>query len=247
MKILNALLLSSLTSMAMADTTLIYKDQSDRIVMKMEFSGDTMRATSVENGKDFMIYDANKETFTTLISDKNEYIVMGKKEIDALGDPAAMVNSMLEKQLAGMPAAQRDMMRGMLEGAMKSQLPKKIPAAVYTMTNKTSSYNKFDCKIVTKKSQKSVSEFCVADYASLGLEMNEYATIASFQKIVQKLASQYGGDKSMDFSHLGKLIPVHYSQAGVVGTLSQVSHDNLDSGRFSIPKGYKKIRLPFGK
>jgi hypothetical protein len=154
---------------------------------------------------------------------------------------------MLEKQLAGMPAAQRDMMRGMLEGAMKSQLPKKMPAAVYTMSNKTSSYNKFDCKIVTKKSQKGLSEFCVADYASLGLEANEYATIASFQKIVQKLAAQYGADESMDFSSLGRLMPVHYSQAGQVGTLSQVSHDKIGSGAFSIPKGYKKVNLPFGK
>lgn len=247
MKLLNVLLLSSLTSVAIADTTLVYKDKSDKVVMKMQFSGNAMRATSVAEGKDFMIYDADKETFTTIMSEKKEYIVMGKKELDALGDPAALVSSMLEEKLAGMPAAQRDMMRGMLAGALKSQLPKKTPAPIYTMTDKTASYNKFDCKIVTKKSQKELSEFCVADYASLGMKENEYATIASFQKIVEKLAAQYGADKSMDFSSLGKLMPVHYSQAGKTGTLSEVNHDKIDTGALSVPKSYKKVKLPFGK
>lgn len=247
MKILNVLLLSSLTSVVMADTTLTYKDQSDKVVMKMQFSGNVMRATSVADGKDYMIYDADKETFTTMMSEKKQYVVMGKKEIDALGDTTAMVNSMLDKQLAGMPAAQRDMMRNLLASTIKKQLPKKMPAPVYTMTDKKSSYNTFDCHIVTKKLQKEVSEFCVTSYSSLDMKANEYATIASFQKIVKKMAAQYGSDKSMDFTSLGELMPVHYSQAGKVGTLSEVSHDKIEVDSFLVPSGYKKIDLPFGK
>jgi hypothetical protein len=247
MKILNILLLSSLTSVAIADTTLTYKDQNDKVVMKMQFSGHTMRATSMADGTNYMIYDADKETFTSMMSDKKEYVVMGKKEIDALGDPTALVNSMLDKQLAGMPAAQRDMMRKMLASTMKAQLPKKMPAPVYTMTDKTSSYNKFDCKIVTKKSQKETSEFCVSDYTSLGMKSSDYSTIESFQNIVRKLAAQYASDKSMDFSSLGKLLPVHYSQGGKEGTLSAISHNKIDAGAFAIPKGYKQVKIPFGK
>lgn len=245
MKIATILLLSSLSGTALADTTLTYTDQNDKTVMKMQFSGNTIKATSVSNDSGYMIYDANKKTFTTLMTDKKKYLVMGQKEIDALGNTQALVQSILDKQLAGMPAAQRDMMKNLLASTIKAKLPKKMPKPVYQLTDKTASYNDIDCKVVTKKSQKKTSEFCVSSYASLGMKANEYAAIASFQKTVEKLASQYGADKSMDFSSLGEFIPVRYSQNGTTGTLKSVNHDKLESNTFTIPKGYTKMQIPF--
>ncbi|HHL32283.1 MAG TPA: hypothetical protein ENJ41_06820 [Oceanospirillales bacterium] len=245
MKILQTILLSSLTTVAIADTTLTYTDNKDNVVMKMQFADNKMKATSVDDDSTYMVYDANTTTFTTYMTDKKQYFVMGKEEIEALGDMSNMVNKILEKQLADMPAEQREMMRGMLSSMIKAQMPKEMPKPEYSLTGKTASYNGFDCEVVKKKIQKKKSEFCVSTYKDVGMSASEYAVITSFQHTIEGLAQQVGHDSSMDFSSLGDYIPVKYKQAGKSGTLKSVNHDNLDLEIFAIPAGFSKMEMPF--
>lgn len=234
-----------MATVAVADTTLTFNSKKDKMAMQMQFSNNMMRATSVDDASSYMIYNASNTTFTMFMTDKKQYFVMGQKEIKALGDIGAMMDKMLEKQMANVPEAQREMMRGMMEGALKAQMPKQAPKAVYKMTSKSSSYNGFDCQVVTKKSGRKKSEFCVTEYSSLGMNASEFAVITSFQQVTEKLAQQFGADNSMDFSSLGDFIPVRYKQEGVTGTLTNVNHDNLDASIFAIPEGYSQMDMPF--
>ncbi len=244
MKLIPLLLLGSLSSVALADTTLIYNDGKD-VSMKMQFSDNKMRATMLEDESSFMIYDAEKITFTAFSTKDKSYYVMDEEAIKSLGDVEAMVEKMLEKQLAQMPESQRAMMRQMMKGAVKAQMPKQMPKPDYSLTGKTKSYNGFDCEIVIKKVKRKKSEFCVTQYSAIGMLESEYTVIKSFQHIVQGLAQQTNTDRSMDFSELGDFIPVYYKQAGEKGELTKVSHDKIDAATFQVPQGYKKIELPF--
>lgn len=245
MKLLQTLLLSCIAATVMADTTLTFTGKKDQVKMKMQFANNMMRATSVGDDSSYMIYDANKSTFTTFMKDKKQYFVMDKESIEKLGDVSAMMEKMLEKQLADMPESQREMMRGMMEKALKSQMPKQAPKASYSFNGKTASFNGFDCEIVVKKSGKNKSEFCVTNFSNVGMTPDEYAVITSFQHTIEGLAQQYGQDNSMDFSSLGDYIPVYYKQEGESGTLKNVNHDTLDASLFTIPADYNQMEMPF--
>jgi predicted transcriptional regulator YdeE len=245
MRLLQTLLLSCLATTAIADTTLTFTGKKDKVAMKMQFANNMMRATSVGDGSSYMIYNANNTTFTTFITDKKQYFVMDKESIEKLGDVSAMMESILEKQLANIPEAQREMMRGMLEKAVKAQMPKEMPKPSYNFNGKTDSYNGIECEVVIKNSGKKKSKFCVTKYSNLGMNSDEYAVITSFQNTVEKLAQQYGQDNSMDFSSLGDYMPVKYTQEGESGTLKEVNHDKLDSSLFAIPEGYSQMKMPF--
>jgi hypothetical protein len=245
MKFLNTLALTCIATSAIADTTLTYTSKKDKEVMKMQFSGNMMRATSVDDNSSFMIYDGNNKTFTMFANDEKKYYVLDEEDIAKLSDMSAMIESMMEKQLANVPEAQKEMMRNMMANAIKAQMPKELPKAVYSLTGKSSSYNGFDCQVVSKTSGKKKSEFCVTDYSNLGMSSNEYAIITSFQNTIAALAQKYGADNSMDFSSLGQFMPVKFSQEGESGTLTDVNHDTLDASLFAVPEGYSEMEMPF--
>jgi hypothetical protein len=245
MKILHTILLTGLTSSAIADTTLTFTNNKDNVAMKMQFANNLMRATSLGDGSTYMIYDANNTTFTTIMTDKKQYFVMDKESIEKLGDVSAMMEKMLDEQLANMPESQREMMRGMMEKAMKARMPKQAPKASYSFNGKSASYNGIDCEVVTKKAGKNKSEFCVTKFSNVGMSADEFSVITSFQHTIEGLAQQYGQDHSMDFSSLGDYIPVKYKQQGESGTLKDVSHDKIDPSMFTIPEGYSQMKMPF--
>ncbi len=245
MKILQTIALTCLATSAIADTTLTFSGKKDKVSMKMQFAHDMMRATSVDDNSSYMVYDANNKTFTMFITDKKQYYVMGEEQIAALSDIGAMMDKMMEKQLANVPEAQREMMRNMMAGALKAQMPEQAPKPVYSMTGKSTSYNGFDCQVVSKKSGRKKSEFCVTDYSNLGMSSSEYDIITSFQHTIEALAQQFGADNSMDFSSLGNYMPVQYKQEGESGTLSDVNHDTLEVSIFAIPAGYSEMDMPF--
>ena len=245
MKILLMVLLSLVASISFADTSLTFTNKKDNVSMKMQIAGNKMRATSVGDNSSYMIYDAANTTFTMVDTKGKTYFIMDKDAIASLSDIGAMMDRMLEKQLADMPAEQRQMMRGMLEGALKSQMPKEMPKPEYSLTGKTKSYNNFDCQVVKKKLKRKKSEFCVTDYSAIGMSKDEYSVIESFQGVISHMAQQFGADKSMDFSELGDFIPVNYNQAGEQGTLSEVSHEKLNSVIFNLPADYERQEMPF--
>lgn len=249
MKILKTLLITGLaTTMAttaIADTTLVFDGKKGKTAMKMQFSGNVMRATSVSDNSSYMIYDANNTTFTSVSTKDKEYFVMDKEMIAKLSDLGAMMDDLISKQLGDMPEAQREMMRGMTEKMVKSQMPKEAPKAEYSFTGKSASYNGFDCQVVMKKSGRKKSEFCVTEYSKVGMSANEFSVITSFQSTIEAMAQKFAQDNSMDISSLGDYIPVKYKQAGEKGTLSKVNHDSLDSSLFVVPADYSEIKMPF--
>lgn len=126
MKFLKVCLLTATASSAFADTTLTYSTTDGDVTMIMQFANGMMRADSFGKEADsYMVYNSNNTTFTMIMKDNQQYFVLDKEQLESLGDMSAMMDKMLEKQMAQIPESQRAMMRGMMEQALKAQMPKK--------------------------------------------------------------------------------------------------------------------------
>ena len=230
-------------TVAHADTTLKYTSTTDGASLIQLIDGKVhMKTLGEENVS--MIFDKNTGTFISLMHDQKQYISFGPKEIEALGNMAAVMQAEMEKQLAQMPEAQREQMREMMMGMMKDRMPKQAPPPTYTKTGVEKSFNGFDCEIVVKTSNnKESGDFCVTSYKDLGISQAEYDSIAGLMKVAEKMASQFGQDDSMNFSALGQYVPVQYNMSHGTGTLESVSHKTIDRAVFSVPEGYSKQEL----
>ena len=239
------LLAMLLPTTAFADSTLIYNDGSGQLNSTMYLTDGMAKITQSGDVNTALIYNANQNSFVVVNHQDQSYLVFGEKEIAALSDVSAMVNRMLDEQLAQLPASQREQMRGMMESMIKQQMPKQAPAPEYTKSGQSASYNGFDCEVVIKTVQgQKGGDFCVADIDDLGVSAGEYASINDFMKTVEKLASQFGQDQSMNFADIGTVIPVYYEMAGQKAYLVDIKHDDLKASTFRVPEGYAQTALP---
>ncbi len=246
MKLKQLILSTTLISGAvMADTTLIYNNADGQEHSKMYLTDGMAKMTNDIDVSTALIFNAKNNSFTILNHQDKSYMVFGEKEIAALGDVAAMVDRMVEEQLAQMPESQRAQMRGMIKSMMQKQMPKQAVAPEYELSGKAKSYNGFECQEAVKLVDgKKSGSFCVADYQKLGVKADEYASINKFMKVAEKLASQFGHDQSMNFDSLGQKLPVYYDMGDQKGYLTHVDNKDLDSSVFQVPSGYKKESLP---
>ncbi len=227
-----------------ADTTLIYNDANGQQNSVMYMSDGVAKITNNSDVNTALIFNAQANAFTVVNHQDQSYVVFGEKEIAALSDVSAMVDRMLEEQLSQMPAAQRDQMRGMMESMIKKQMPKQAAPPQYNKSGQSSNYNGFDCEVVIKmvEGQKD-GDFCVADIADLGIPAADYDSINQFMQTVEKLASQFGQDQSMNFSDIGSVIPVYYDMGLQKAYLTEINHDALGAQTFQVPEGYSKTNL----
>ena len=234
-----------ITGAAMADSTLVYNDNKGAEISRIMLSDGLAKITNKTDAKTALIFDATGNRFTILDHEGKTYMVMGEKEIEALGNVSAMIDRMLEEQLAQMPAAQREQMRGMMKSMLEKQMPKQAALPTYEKSGQSTSYNGFTCdKVIQFQEGKKESDFCVADYQALGVSADEYQGIQRFMKIAEKLAGQFGQNQSMNFASIGEVLPVQYKMDQDTATLTAVKHDDLPAQTFQVPEGYSQQELP---
>ena len=230
---------------AMADSTLIYNDNNGSETSRIMLSDGLAKMTHNTEVKTALIFDAKANRFTILDHERKSYMVLGEKEIAALGNVAAMIDRMLEEQLAQMPAGQREQMRGMMKSMIEKQMPKQTALPTYEKSGQTHNYNGFNCEQVMQLVDgKKQGDFCVADHQALGVSDEEYQGIQSFMQVAEKLAGQFGQNQSMNFASIGEMLPVQYQLDHGTGTLTTVNHDDLPAQTFQVPEGYTQQDLP---
>ena len=233
------------TGVAMADSTLIYNDNNGTESSRIMLSDGLAKMTHNTEANTALIFDASKNRFTILDHERKSFMVLGEKEIEALGNVEAMIDRMLEEQLAQMPAEQREQMRGMMKSMIEKQLPKQAAMPTYEKIGQAQTYHGFNCEQVIQLIEgKKQSDFCVAEYQSLGVSAEEYQGIQRFMKVVEKLAGQFGQNQSMNFASIGEVLPVHYQMDHGTGTLVNVNHHDLPAQTFQVPDGYTQQDLP---
>lgn len=241
-----ALATTLMTTAAWADTTLVYNNAKGQEASVMYLSDGVIKMVSSEGQeKTEVIYRQGEGSFTVVMHSEKKYMPFGAEEIEKLSDVSAMVNAMLDKQLANMPEAQREQARAMMEGMIKSRMPKQAPVPEYQKTAESRDVNGYACEVVEKITRgKNTGDFCVAEYGSLGISAGEYDAISGMMKVAEKLAAQFGNDNSMNLDQIGQVVPVQYDMNGVKASLVDVSHNDLGSAMFQVPAGYEKQALP---
>jgi len=230
---------------AMADTTLVYGDNSGQETTRMLLTADAVKVSTNDKTNTDVIFNGNKTEFVVVNHDEKSFMVFGEKEIEALSDVSAMMDRMIEKQMANIPEAQREQMRGMMESMIKSQMPKQAAAPVYEKSGNSKEYNGYSCDVVVKTVEgQSSGDFCVTGYGQLDVAPAEYAVISKFMKIAEKMASQFGQDNSMNFASIGEVLPVYFSDGGQTGILMDVDNGQIDATLLTVPEGYKQQELP---
>mgnify|MGYP000380310486 CR=1 FL=1 len=236
-----------MASAVSADTTLVYNNAKGKELTVMHLSDGVIKMVNQE-GRDTseMLFRGDDGSFTVVMHNERQYMVFGPKEIEMLSDVSAMIDAMLDKQLANMPEGQRAQARAMMEGMVKSRLPKQAPVPDYHKTSNSRDVNGYSCDVVEKvtKGKKDSDDFCVADYGELGISAVEYSAISGMMKVAEKLASQFGNDSSMNFEQIGEVVPVQYDMNGIKASLVKVSHDDLGAQMFQVPAGYEKQSIP---
>lgn len=235
-----------LAGTAMADSTLVYNNAQGKESSIMHLSDGVVKMSSTEgNSKTDVIFRNGQTEFTVIMHDEKKYMTFGAKEIEMLSDVSAMMDKMIEKQMANVPEAQRAQMREMMAGMIKSKMPKQAPVPEYRKTGDALDVNGYNCDVVEKITKgKNTDDFCVAEFGELGVSKAEYQAIRGMMKVAEKLASQFGNDTSMNFEQIGQVLPVQYDMNGVKASLVNVSHGSLPAGTFKVPEGYQKQSLP---
>lgn len=243
--IISAVASTLLTGAVNADTTLTYNNADGKENSKMYLSNGMAKVTNDSDVNTALIFNNSQNSFTVINHEDKSFMVFGEKEIAALGDVSAMVDRMLEEQLAQMPAAQREQMRGMMKSMIQKQMPKQAAMPSYEKNGQSSSYNGFDCDVVEQTVDgKKQGDFCVADHQDLGVAASDYVAIQSFMKIAEKMASQFGQNQGVNFAAVGDVLPVYYELGQEKAYLTVVNNDDLNANEFSIPAGYKQQSLP---
>ncbi len=240
----SVLILMAIVGVTLADTTLHYVDQSDKTTIKMYLSGNKMVVTSTSEQSTSMIYDAKSVVMTIIDAENKKYYILNRDQIESLGDMKAMMEKVLEERLKDMPDSQKEMMRSMMEGILKSQMPKKPKKPTYKTTGKSGNYAGLKCKEVMKQAGENKYKFCVVEPSKLGLSSSEYSTLRSFQAISQKIAER-SGIEGTDLSIFDNSVVVYYENKDENGVLRSVNHKNIPTSLFTIPKGFQKIDMPF--
>ncbi|GAA4825067.1 hypothetical protein GCM10011365_05350 [Marinicella pacifica] len=230
---------------AFADTTLIYGNDQGQETTRMMLTPDVVKVSTNDETNTDVIFNGNKTEFVVVNHDEKSFMVFGEKEIEALSDVSAMMDRMIEKQMANIPEAQREQMRGMMESMIKNQMPKQAAAPVYKKSGDSKEYNGYNCDVVVKTVEgQSSGSFCVTEYGKLDVAPAEYAVISKFMKIAEKMASQFGQDNSMNFAAIGEVLPVYFKDAGQTGILMDVDNGDIDAALLTVPEGYKQQELP---
>ena len=241
----SALSIALLGGHALADTTLTYNNADGKENSKMYLSDGMAKITNEGDVNTALIFNTRENAFTVINHEDKSYMVFGEKEIAVLGDVSAMVDRMLEEQLAQMPAAQREQMRGMMKSMLQKQMPKQAAMPEYEKTGESSSYNGFDCELVVQTVEgKKQGDFCVANHQDLGVKSADYAAIQEFMKIAEKMASQFGQSQGVNFAAVGEVLPVYYQMGQEKAYLTAVNDDDLSADVFNVPAGYKQQSLP---
>lgn len=234
-----------LSASVSADTTLTFNNADGQENSKMYLSNGLAKVTNDTDVDTAIIFNTQKNAFTVVNHEEKSYMVMGEKEIAALGDMAGMIDRMLDEQLAQMPEAQREQMRGMMRGMIEKQMPKQAALPQYKKTGESSSYNGFDCEVVVQTVDgKKQGDLCVAGLDDLGVAPADYVAIQEFMKIADKLAGQFGQSQGVNFAAVGDVLPVYYQMGSEKAYLTDVNNNSIGAETFQIPAGYKEQSLP---
>jgi hypothetical protein len=215
-----------------------------------------MRDETVEdNGeKQAMVFDAVKQTMTTINYGSKTSSEITKAEADQMGAQVSDAMAQMQAQMASMPPAQRAQIEAMMRGRGPA-----VAQAVKTEYRRAGSdkVGKWACdKYEGYRNNEKVSEVCTVDPKVLGFSLSDFEITrqmsAFFQKMMPPGSAQGGADRmfSIGASETGgftgmpiRQISYNKGQVSSTSELSEVSRQNFPASSYAVPPGFQKQEM----
>jgi hypothetical protein len=219
------------------------------------FVQDGRLVTVDERGQTQFIFDSKLNTVTVLQHGQKRYMQFDQESLAAMaGGLNSMRNqamSMMQQQMAGLSAEQRQQMEKMMGSMMPAPPPEK-PAAELKETGRTDKIDGVSCSwIEVWQEGNKTSEACVAKLSDTKLDKDDFQTLKGFFGMIEKAVSEFAG-VSQDMQ-LNKLmfdknrVPLklkNFSQSSTKDYNLKFDSGSFDAALFTIPKGYKLQGMP---
>lgn len=212
-------------------------------------------ATVDDKGQAQFIFDSKLKAVTVLQHDQKRYMQFDQESLTAMaGGLNSMRNqamSMMQQQMAGLSAEQRQQMEKMMGSMMPAPLPEK-PEAKLKETSRTEKLDGVSCSWVEvwQEGRKS-SEACVAKLSDTKLDKDDFQTLQGFFTMIEKVVSEFAGaGQDMQLNKLmfdKNRVPLKlkdYSQSPAKEYRLKFDSGTFDASLFTVPKGYKLQSMP---
>lgn len=212
-------------------------------------------ATVDDKGLTQFIFDSKLNTVTVLQHGQKHYMQFDQESLAAMaGGLNSMRNqamSMMQQQMAGLSAEQRQQMEKMMGSMMPAPPPEK-PEAKLKETSRTEKLDGVSCSWVEvwQEGQKT-SEACVAKLGDTKLDKDDFKTLQGFFAMIEKVVSEFAGaGQDMQLNKLmfdKNRVPLKlkdYSQSPAKDYNLKFDSGSFDAGLFTVPKGYKLQSMP---
>jgi len=245
-------LLTTLFATAVAaDTTLSYTAAgSSDPVMTLSASGGRVRIDEIAAGSSVII-DPAAGTLIAINHQQRSYMLMDEAFAERTNQTLTDAQAQMERALANVPAAQRDMVRRMMQAQQGGNVAQATQAAVpheisNLDTGTSGSYGGYACRVMeTRLDGTPKSRACLAQPAAVGVSASDFAMIRSAFEFALEYSRRMttGVDMvpQMQFPPMdGVMVQQRELPTGPERVISGVDSKGIPADRFQPPAGYSQ-------
>lgn len=239
---------------ASAGTKIINQDSSEDQLSDL-YIQDGLLATMDEQGKTQFIYDNKTQSMTVLQHDEKHYMQLDQQSLAAMAGGLSKMRdqamSMMQEQMAGLSAEQRQQMEKMMGKMMPAPAQEKSAPEV-VQTDRNDQVNGVSCRwIELRQEGNKISEACVAKLSDTKLNEKDYQTLQGFFNVIEKVANEFGGadqdlplNKFMFDKDRVPLKLMDYADGSSEEFNLKFIPGSFDVNLFKVPKDYKLQNMP---
>ncbi len=235
------------------------KQPAKSIRMLIDDSNIKMAGLDEENGE--MIFDSEKEAMLMVDHQRKSYLQLDKKTIEQLAQKMTEAMAEMEKQLASVPPAQRQMMESMLKGRMPAA-PVEQPKVEVKRTGKKDTIGDYKVERVDVLIDgRKANELWLADWSEVKGSEEMAGSFQAMSQLFAKIRATFAQspmgrmmpnqDRSNWFAHVSELqgFPILSREFDAAGklvsetTLAGSEETDIPAAEFKAPKGYKKQKM----
>ncbi len=239
-------------ALVITSTTLDSKGKSTS--SKAYLKDDKMVVETGSKKQQTVLFDAGKETFFVINSEKKEYTEITREDLEALSSMMQQQMANLNQQLKLLPESQRAMIKEKMGAAFGGEQKD----AEYTLEEKGVQVKEWKAnKYVGTADGKKQSEIYIASFNELGQNPEDFKAMGSLFDLMKEYMQ--GMTKNMASMNLGffgqgmpdykegipvKSITYNAQQEPVsTSTIESISEEEVDKKLFTIPENFKKQKM----
>lgn len=209
----------------------------------LEIADNTVRMSS-QGQSQWVLYRDQGETLFLVDDAQRSYSQVTRETAAQLNARVAQMQKQVEAQLAMLPPAQREMMRGMMP-----KLPDFTAQHEFRLEKQdgTRKVGDWDCQpVLVYDNQQPSDQLCLAAVKSVGMAAEDFALIKRMSAVLGQFAAQFGGGSMAAVLEQLDGVPVayrHLDSEQPESVLLRIGREAPAPERMQIPPDYREQSL----